>query len=122
MQHSTAWHNTTYTGPTTNVQGLCPEGWRMPTGNSNGDYHSLHIVANLPVIGFWQYPGNWKGTFSGYSQVNSNLADQNIGGYWWSSESSSNTIADAMLFYSNYTYSSNENYKYQGFSIRCLKN
>jgi len=121
MQHSTAYYNTTYTGPTTNVQGLCPEGWRLPTGNVGGDFDVLHVAAGSPAIGFWQTPSNWKGPFSGFCNLTGDLSSQGSIDYWWSSKPYSTINAYRMFFNSSVVYSSNYYYKRYGHSIRYLK-
>jgi len=116
MQHSTAYYNTTYTGPTTNVQGLCPEGWRLPTSNTGGDFAVFYAAIGSPI------PDLWKGSFSGLCSLSGSVYYQSSNGYWWSSTPSSALNA----YHINYNMSSvvpsdngNKNY---GFSIRCLKN
>jgi len=121
MQHSTAYYNTTYTGPITNVQGLCPEGWRLPTGNTGGDFDVLHLVAGSPTTGFWQ-GGNWKGPFSGYCTSAGTIVYQGSYGRWWTSIFYNNTSAYDMylkLTSINQSIIDNKNY---GFTVRCLKN
>ncbi len=121
MQHASAYYNTTYTGPTTNVQGLCPEGWRLPTSNTGGDFATLHTAAGAPASGFWQTPGNWQGYFSGFCNASGtlNLATY---GYWWSSTPHSNPYSYNLYFLSSGVGPNSVNDKHYGFSIRCLKN
>ena len=121
MQHSTAWYNTTYTGPTTNVQGLCPEGWRLPTSNNGGDFEVLHLAAGSPATGFWQ-GGNLKGSFSGNCNPTGGLSGQGNYGYWSSSSPNSTTYTYLIRFGSSGVNTSHSSYKSNGFSIRCLKN
>ncbi len=121
MQHSTAYYNTTYTGPTTNVQGLCPEGWRLPIGNVGGDFDVLHVTAGSPKTGFWQSPGNWKGSFSGSCSMAGSIQYQGSDSWWWSSKPYSATNAYRM--YINLSIAvPGYNLKHLGFTIRCLKN
>jgi len=122
MQHSTAYYNTTYTGPTVNVQGLCPEGWRLPTGNTGGDFATLHASAGSLAIGFWQTSGSWRGIFSGRSSSVGGLDRQSSYGYWWSSGSQSATSAYFIDLNLNNADVVGFNSKNYGFSVRCLKN
>ena len=122
MQHASAYYNTTYTGFTTNVQGLCPEGWSLPTNAGDYSFAVLHEIAGLPATGFWQ-GSNWKGPFSGGCGPTGTLYYQGGRGYWWSSSLYNVTNAYGMYFHSTYVNPSDYgNYKNYGFTIRCLKN
>ena len=122
MQHASAYYNTTYTGPTTNVQGLCPEGWRLPTSNTGGDFATLHTAAGAPASGFWQSPGNWRGYFSGFCNASGEL-DLGTYGYWWSSTPHSEpTYSYNLYFLSSGVGPNSVNDRRYGFAIRCLKN
>ena len=121
MQHSTAYHSDIYTGPATNVQGLCPEGWRLPTGGGGGDFAILHAAVGSPVTGFWQ-GGNWKGPFSGACYSNGTLNIQGVDAYWWSSTQYSYVYAHLMYSPTNAINPNSFYEKYYGFTVRCLKN
>jgi len=120
MQHSTAWYDTVYTGPTTNVQGLCPDGWRLPRGGSGGDFNNLYTVVGYSMTGFFQPIRSWKGIYAGY--YSGGLAGQGNSGYWWASTFSSNIAANNLAVSSTYVVPADINSKTLGFSIRCLKN
>ncbi len=122
MQHSTAYYDITYTGPTTNVLGLCPEGWRMPSSNTSGDFEVLHLATGSRATGFWQNPGNWKGPFSGSCTSTGGLILQGSDGRWWSNTPYSTTNAYRMSFGSIAVNPSNNSTKDRGLTIRCLKN
>jgi len=122
MQHETAYYNTTYIGPTTNVQGLCPEGWRLPSSNTSGDFGALHSLVGSPATGFWQSPGNWKGVYGGYCVGSGAIDRQGTYGYWWSTTLSTVTRSYLMYFINNNAVMTYTWYKNGGFSIRCLKN
>ena len=122
MQHSTAYYNTTYTGPTTNVQCLCPEGWRLPTGNVGGDFDVLHVAAGSPATGFWQTPGSWKGSLFGYCGSTGLLTQQGNRSSFWSASEYSNSRARNISYYSNSIIINGYLDKNYGSTIRCLKN
>ena len=122
MQHASAYYNTTYTGPTELVQGLCPAGWRLPTSNTDGDFEVLHLAAGSPTTGFWQTPGNWKGDYSGMCDEFGGLGQQNVYGGWWTNTASSTTHSYRMGFYSSGIYINDPGYKNYGLLVRCLKN
>ncbi len=123
MQHSTAYYNTTYTGPITNAQGLCPAGWVLPTGDVGGDFEVLYTAAGSPATGFWQTPGSWKGVFSGRCNLTGGLSNQGTNGFWWSSTPYSMTNAYYIYFNSSVVNPIKKDYgNYNGFTVRCLKN
>ena len=122
MQHASAYLNAVYSGSIANVQGLCPENWRLPTGNNGGDFFVLHNVAGLPKTGFWQLGDSWKGPFSGICYSTGGLVHQGSSGWLWSSNPYNEQTAYLMNFYSNSVYPSDSNNKNLGLSIRCLKN
>jgi len=123
MQHVTARDGAVYTGPTTNVQGLCPEGWRLPTGNTGGDFDTLHTSAGSPAIGFWQTSQGWKGVYSGICSSTGSLVNQGGYGYWLSSTPVNSSWSYGMHYGTNYV---SINYtdisRAGGIPIRCLKN
>ncbi len=131
MQNSTAYYNTTYTGPTINVQGLCPQGWHLPTGGPTGEQVALDQAiggtgANHQTSGnaftFWRPGGNFLGTYAGYCDASGGLRDQGTNGNYWSSFQSSTTLAYFVGIYTGSVYPQNAHDKFCGFSIRCVKN
>ena len=51
------------------IQGICPPGWVVPTGNSlytYADFYVLYHDAANSNINFFQPTGPWKGTLAGY--------------------------------------------------------
>ena len=92
MQHESAYYGGTYSGPTSNVQGLCPAGWHVPSGGDSGDFHVLHTVAGSPMTGFWQPDGNWQGILASYCHASNgcinynNSQPQGEWGFWWTSK------------------------------------
>ena len=112
------------------AKGICPLGWHIPT---YAEFQTLRSTVNfdgnkLKAVG--QGAGGGAGTnTSGFSAL---FAGVKILGfsylgestYYWSSSELSNSLyyAYSINLYANNSYvSSNINYKWGGFSVRCLK-
>jgi len=119
MQHSTAYYNVAYTGPTINVQGLCPEGWHL---SSSSEFNTLHSAAGLPQSGFWQADGSWKGHFSSYCDYNGSIYSQGYGVFWYSNHLSNHYANAFIIRTSSYVELSHYDYKSYGLTLRCIKN
>jgi uncharacterized protein (TIGR02145 family) len=118
--------------PTYPVRGICPEGWHLPDST---EWNMLFTAVGgrltagkmLKSASGWNSSGN--GTDS-YSFTALSAASRDYVG--WSSEGDgvlfwSSTETDryraysiSLIYYSNFTYQ-RDNYKYNGFSVRCLK-
>lgn len=120
MQQVTAYYGVNYTGSTTNVQGLCPEGWKLPTNDNGGDFEILHLATGLLTNGFWQN-GSWKGVLSGYCEDDGRSYLQNNYSYWLSSTPYSQCQFYSAYISSNHFVQSYGDLKNRGFVIRCLK-
>ena len=101
------------------TQDICPKGWRLPTGNSGQEQALL-------TAGKWQtYDTTYQTAFNpvaaGYYYGGS-LNSSGSRGLWWSS-TASNTTRRYNLRYdtSDGLYSGGNNYRYYGFSVRCVK-
>ena len=94
---------------------ICPKGWRLPTGGSSGEFQTLYNNYNS----FALMQGEPNFTLPG-NVGNGSVYNQGSYGYFWSS-----TVSDANYAYYLYLLSSgvrpaNRNYKYRGFSVRCV--
>ena len=90
---------------------ICPKGWRLPTGNTGGEYHALGA-------GFRAYPNNFI-----YSGSVNDAQFLNIGSYgrYWSSTVANQAKIYFLRFDSTQIYPGTyEGYKYNGFSVRCI--
>ena len=96
---------------------ICPKGWRMPTGNTSGEYKALYDNASyitydnyrkalrLPLSGFF-------GSGSVYSQGSS--------GYFWSSTRDSNYDVRILYLGTSYVSPADSNGRSSGNSVRCV--
>ena len=125
----------------TNVSGsICPTGWRLPSGLSDGstatgngtrytaaDFAVLNASMNAGSLTTgstssyptgWQFTGAWSGVFSGYWYNGFN--NQGSYGDYWSSTAHSSTDARALYFVSSYVVPGDNDYKYLGRAVRCV--
>ncbi len=126
MQNALARYGVVYQTGTTAVQGLCPEGWRLPIGWNSGDFVALHSAVGSTNTGFWQNPSSWLGLLGGNSDLDGTLGDQGVNSRWWSSTQSSDTnVYNLVITGTSVNPSTTANIgdgKRGGFFIRCLKN
>jgi uncharacterized protein (TIGR02145 family) len=110
----------------TSCQGICPAGWHIPTGGSDGEYQVLHTAmtkADCSGVACWNSTSAWEGVLGGYCNSGGSLSYQDSRAYYWSSTYYSPHDAYALYFYSTTVYpGTNYNTKYNGFSVRCVRN
>ena len=109
------------------VQGICPAGWHVPTGGSSGEFQALSDATDTNAAFF--YGGNFCS--SGASCVaglirgdGGSLGNQGGNISVWSSTPTSATDAYASYYlyaYSGGVYPSFTNFRYLGFSVRCVR-
>ena len=113
---------------------ICPKGWRLPTGGSNGEFALLRnksgttavgvFAANSTTSGWWVGGGENapNATFfpaAGFVNTDS-LNNTGSGGYYWSSTIRGATLAHSLDFNSNNIYPVGDDVRCFGFSIRCV--
>lgn len=110
---------------------ICPAGWRLPTGNTGGDFSALDIAfggtgaysSGGPSSSSWLYAGPFKGVFSGYRS--SSFGGQGTYGHLWSSSAHSSNANNAFnaTFVSSTVYAgTNNTNRNTGYGVRCLLN
>ncbi len=118
---------------------LCPTGWHVPSKN---DWITLaKYLGGTDVAGgklkessgnFWKSPNNcfvnnndFDALPGGYRKsLLGDYFDIGINGYWWTSTSSSTSDSHVYMFsmtYDNTYLKSNQRYKNEGLSVRCIK-
>lgn len=103
---------------------ICPKGWRLPTGDSGGEFEALnnayggitdssaHLIAT-PLPGFLA---------NGYIGVgNGNIYDQTSYGHYWSSTALGAASAYILQFDRSSVSPMGNSYRPAGFSVRCIK-
>ncbi len=129
MNHPNARHNTTSNpaGNTNNNsptqwQGICPEGWHLPSGGNAGEFQKLYTAyGNRTFI----YPGycHFEGALAGRVNGSNGNIDEKGRGCYWSSTIINSSIVYALNTYSNSIQPSyNSAGKSNGFTVRCVKN
>ena len=99
------------------TESICPKGWRLPTGNTSGEYQALYNNSNYNT--YAKYRAALHLPLSGYFGIGS-PSSQGSGGCFWSSTRSNNNsmyrlslgtsgIDPAISYYRNY-----------GNSVRCV--
>lgn len=114
--------NGTYSSQGNSVQGdICPAGWHLPTGNSNGDFANLNRAINNGATNrdasFRKYPNNflWSGDYN--TNVTTGRGTQ---GRYWSSTPYSESDA-YRLGNSSSTLTVDKHYnKWAAFTVRCM--
>ncbi len=104
---------------------ICPKGWQLPTSNNSnsGSFQALmsaySITSNADsTTRITQSPLYFHP--SGYVSSGS-LRYAGDSGYYWSSTANSSTSNAYLLYFaSDYVYPSTYDYRYYGFSVRCL--
>ena len=97
------------------TEDICPAGWRIPTGGSNGEYQALYTAYSSDRAAF---VNALRTPISGYFY--SGASSQSSIGYFWSSTySSSSSMYDLYVATSGFSaqYSSS---RYNGYSTRCI--
>ncbi len=117
---------------------ICPKGWRLPTGTSRGEFQPLYDAGSLKVgdftanssSGYWlggstaDAPGAAFFPATGYLNA-SQFADIGISGYYWSSSAVSETAYSRAYFMSfgrSFVNLDGYDYRYRGYSVRCMNN
>lgn len=114
---------------TTNTEhSICPKGWRLPTGGDNGEFQTLYNYYNSSSLmqGAPRFTLS-GGVIFGFGYYDSPVSSQDYEGFFWSSTPVSNNMDvayDFLLYSSSISETSypadNSQYKYQGFSLRCI--
>lgn len=102
---------------------ICPNGWRLPTGGSSGEYAALNtaIGGGTTNDGVWRsYPNNFL--FSGEYKGNSRSNSGSQARIWSSSAKDANNVYRMGLETNKVTATSNAYNKWDGFAIRCIIN
>jgi uncharacterized protein (TIGR02145 family) len=108
-------------------QGICPEGWHIPTGTSIGEYMALHTaIGNCSTNNddCWDANSAWEGVISGRSESNGSISGVSSDGRYWTSSYSDQHRAYFLRFYGSGVCAGtcNDGSKNVGRTIRCVKN
>ena len=118
--------------PTYPVRGVCPEGWHLPT---KAEFKTLFTAVDgqstadkvLKSTSGWNSSGNGTDAFAfsalpaGYRNYYGEYFYEGDNAYFWSSTEDDSKFAYNMYLYYDDGNAYMYNYKYYGFSVRCLK-
>jgi uncharacterized protein (TIGR02145 family) len=105
-------------------QGICPDGWHVPTINEFEDAHQKFMRAyGCKNDGCWNSTSNWEALYDGKSGTTGSLSDDGRRAYYWSSTSQSNTNTFILQISNgsgiNFKQSASKNL---GHAVRCVRN
>lgn len=121
MNHQDAYagSNPSNNNSSTQWQGICPDGWHLPSDGSTGEFQQLYTsLCNLSDR-FYPGVGAFEGVLGGHGDRGGGVNVDGYGYYW------SSTWVNASDAYSMYCGRSvglqYGSYKYYGFAVRCVK-
>ena len=101
-----------------NAYDVCPAGWRMPTGNTSGEYNTLYTNASINSDAT-TYRNTLSTPLSGNFYSGSAIS-RGSGGYFWSStRNNNNSMYDLGVASLNINRTDYSN-RYGGYSVRCV--
>ena len=112
----------TYSKSSGNVsRSICPKGWRLPTGGSNGEFQGLYNVGYNTMAKMQSTDGTIGPGFvlSGHRDGGSTNSQGGAGRYW-SSTAYNNYSAQRLELGSSGVIPAGSDYKYLGFTARCI--
>ena len=95
---------------------ICPNGWRLPTGGSTGEFKTLNDKYNSSAL----MRGVPAFVLSGTRYGSNATSNQGDNGAYWSSTARVGSYAYELGLGSSYDGPSDYYYKYSGYSVRCL--
>ena len=101
---------------------ICPAGWRLPTGNTTGEFQALYSLSQYNTNAKMRAPianGGAAFALANYF-ISSTATNQGNNGGYWSSTWLSDTSMYAMFLYTSDVDTANRDSRSYGFSIRCV--
>jgi uncharacterized protein (TIGR02145 family) len=119
---------------TGNHQGICPTGWHIP---KPAEWNTLNTFIGEPVgtrmktstnwifddynLGGGDNSSGWTGLPAGFRHTNSSIVDATKMVYYWSASENRDSLAGDRALTIDWTYLADRNdYKLNGFSVRCI--
>ncbi len=131
MNHPGAYYNNTGTdnNPSGNTndttmrqwQGICPDGWHLPSGGSKGEFRELSAALCNVASNFYPGTGAFEGVLGGLGS-GSSVSGVGSNAYYWSSTWLNNYGAYILSFNRGSVNPQIYSYKNDGFAVRCVKN
>ena len=111
------------------TEDICPANWRMPTGGAAGEYQNLCTILNggtacangmsMAATGSNSIQTQLSLPLSGYVYSGS-ASNQGSNGYFWSSSRGNGYSMYRLYVNASSVYPQDNNYRYDGFSVRCV--
>ena len=108
------------------TEDICPKGWRMPTGNTSGEYSALanaiygSTSSTSDATAYANYRSALRLPLSGYFYNGSAYSQGSSGGGFWSSTRGSSSNMYSPTLNTSSVYPSDSSNRFFGLSIRCL--
>ena len=99
------------------TEDICPKGWRMPTGNTSGEYQALYNNASYNT--YANYRSALRLPLSGFF-YNGTTYVQGSSGYFWSSTRYNNNDMYYLRLNTSDANPSGDLVRYDGISVRCV--
>jgi uncharacterized protein (TIGR02145 family) len=111
-------------GSVNQCQGICPDGWHVPTKEEFEHAHSAFMTAYSCSGGqCWNETSEWEGVLGGYSNYGNTMYYAGTRGLYWSSSYNNTTKAFYLYFYNNEMSTTKEDAgKSCALMVRCVKN
>jgi uncharacterized protein (TIGR02145 family) len=101
--------------------GVCPVGWRLPTGGSGGEFQTLANQIGIGPLSVWVGPSSiWRGTSAGHFNPGAGLSSSGDADFYWSGTAASTTNSNALFIVSTPINSTANVAKFSGYSVRCI--
>ena len=134
VQSPSAYFNASFQ-PTQPTQGICPEGWHLPSTiefcNLDKAVYNKTSCAYYTLASNFYQPlstanpnGHFNGLYPGLTDVTGTISSSFQGSfafYWSSSQLSASYACFLFAHFGDNVYLQVSSYKYLGFSVRCLK-
>ena len=101
---------------------LCPAGWRLPTGNTTGEFQALYNLTDYNTATKMRTPianGGAAFALAGFF-YSSTPATQGLGGYYWSSTRYNGSGMYLLYLDTSSVGPANYGYRYSGSAVRCI--
>ncbi len=103
---------------------ICPAGWRMPTGGTNGEFSTLYSNASYNTAAKIRASVSENG--AAFALVgrfyNAAPSSQGTMGYYWSKTRKSDTAMNSVRLSSSYFFATDSAGRNSGYAIRCILN
>jgi uncharacterized protein (TIGR02145 family) len=107
-------------------QGICPDGWHIPTGHTSGECNVLHTATgncSTSNDDCWDAASAWEGVYGGACPSNGTPEGAGrFGAYWTSTYDTQSRALYHYLDAGTTSPGGNSNYKNSGRHVRCVRN